>query len=152
MDIPKTVQDIQYVLAPAVMVSSSALLLLGFQNKFSNLANRFRALNHEERLLQAKPTRDRVEQGRLDNLTEQIRHLIARAKLVKNAILSAYAGIACFSGTSILIFVNLYTPVQIWTEISAVFIAGILCVLASAFFMIGETRLFYRVIDLENRS
>jgi len=39
--VAEIVQKIQYMIAPAVMVSSSALLLLGFNNKFSNLANRF---------------------------------------------------------------------------------------------------------------
>jgi hypothetical protein len=41
MGLDTIVLEIQNVLAPAVMISSSALLLMGFQAKFSNLANRF---------------------------------------------------------------------------------------------------------------
>ena len=51
MDVAKIVEEIHLVLAPAVMISSSALLLLGFQTKFSNLASRFRTLNYELREL-----------------------------------------------------------------------------------------------------
>ena len=60
MDITEIVQEIQYVLSPAVMVSSSALLLLGLQNKFSSLANRFRALNQEKRVLLQRAARDEI--------------------------------------------------------------------------------------------
>ncbi|MSR77404.1 MAG: DUF2721 domain-containing protein [Candidatus Omnitrophica bacterium] len=44
MDIAKLIQEIQYILAPAMMISSSSLLLLGFQNKFSNLTDQVKYL------------------------------------------------------------------------------------------------------------
>ena len=152
MDIGKIVQEIQYVLAPAVMVSSSALLLLGFQNKFSSLANRFRTLNHEKRLLAQKSVRDPTEANRFESLVKQIDQLMCRAGYVKNAILLSYVGIVCFTGTSVLIFLNVYTSFQIFNWITALFLLGLLCVLLSSVLMIFETSLFYQIISIERKS
>ena len=152
MDITKIIQQIQYVLAPAIMISSSALLLLGFHNKFSNLANRFRSLNQEKRALAAKPQKDAVEEARFRNLTEQVDQLMRRATYVKNAILATYLGIVCFAGTSILIFLNIYASFQFYTCIYAVFAMGLIFILASCAFMIMETNVFYKIMVLEKKS
>lgn len=152
MEITKIVQEIQYVLAPAVMVSSSALLLLGYQNKFSNLASRFRALNHEKRLLVRKDQKDETEKERLLSVEQQIDHLMARARHVKNAIVMAYGAIICFAVTSVLIFLNVYAYFQLYQAIIVVFLAGLFLTLAGAACLIAETRLFYKVIALERKS
>ena len=152
MDVTKIVQEIQYVLSPAVMVSSSALLLLGLQNKFSNLASRFRALNHEKRTLSQKAGRDEREESRLWNLEEQVDHLMRRATYVKDAIILAYAGIVCFTGTSVLIFVNVYASFHFSRIITGIFLVGLFFVLVSAVLMILETSLFYKIITLERKS
>ena len=152
IDITKIVQEIQYVLAPAVMVSSSALLLLGFQNKFSNLANRFRSLNHERRLLSLKPNRDSIEEGRLKSLSEQVEHLAKRAGYVKNAILFAYSAIVCFLITSVLIFLNIYVAFHSFLWAICVFVLGLLLLLVGSCLMILETRILYKVITLEKES
>ena len=152
MEISKIVQEIQYVLAPAVMVSSSALLLLGFQNKFSSLANRFRALNQEKRTLAQKVTRDKTEENRLENLIKQIDQLMKRAAYVKNAILLSHIGIVCFASTSVLIFLNVYFSFQLFDCITAVFLLGLLGVLFSSILMILETDLFYKIITIERKS
>ena len=152
MEISSVIQEIQYVLAPAIMVSSSALLLLGFQNKFSNLANRFRALNQEKRLLSQKAERGAGEETRLRNLTVQIGHLMRRAACVKSAIIFAYSGIICFTGTSVLIFLNVHASLQLFMWIIAIFMVGLLFILLSSVLMIIETKLFYRVIAMEHRS
>ena len=152
MDIAQLVQEIQYVLAPAVMVSSAALLLLGFQAKFSNLANRFRGLHHERRLLSLKATRDDSEEERLRSLQEQVEHLMRRATCVKRAIVLAYLAIVCFMGSSMLMFFNVYASFHLGHGVIAVFMFGLACVLASALVMIVETRLFYKVLTLERLS
>lgn len=152
MEIAQTIQQIQYALAPAIMVSSSALLLLGFQAKFSNLANRFRALNHEKRLLSLKAGRNEVEESRLQSLTEQVESLMRRATYVKNAILLSYVGIVCFTGTSVLIFLNVYLASQLHHWVIAVFMIGLACLLVSAILMILETQLLHKVLTLEKSS
>ena len=152
MDTGELVRTIQYVLAPAVMVSSSALLLLGFQTKFSNLANRFRALNQEKRLLSERSDRSPSEEARFRSLGKQVEQLMRRATLVKRAILLTYGAIVCFAGTSVFIFLNVYTSFQLYHLIIAVFIFGFFLSLAAAVFMIQETSLFYRIIRLEKSS
>ena len=152
MEISRTIQDIQYVLAPAMMVSSAALLLLGFQAKFSNLASRFRALNHEKRLLSLKVSRDEPEEDRLRSLAEQVNSLMARTTYVKHAILLSYVGIVCFTGTSVLIFLNVYSASQWHDAVIAVFMIGLVCQLIGALLMILETQLLHKALTLEKGS
>ncbi len=146
------VQDIQYVLAPAVMVSNSALLLLGFQTKLSNLANRFRALNQEKRTLLQKTGKEKGEEIRLGNLEMQLGNLMKRASHVKNAIILAYAAIICFTGTSILIFLNVYGAFGVHHLVISAFLLGLFSILISAVLIILETGLFYGTMALEKKS
>lgn len=152
MDLARIVQEIQYVLAPAIMISSAALLLLGSQNKFSNLAARFRTLNLEKRELSKKSRTSETERERLDNLREQVHHLVDRATHVKNAILLTYSAIASFVATSVCLFLNVYTNFQLYPVIIGFFLLGLILVLISSLLMIAEVELSYKVIRLEKRS
>ncbi|HTL48324.1 MAG TPA: DUF2721 domain-containing protein [Verrucomicrobiae bacterium] len=149
MDLAKLTQEIQYILAPALMISSSALLLLGFQTKFSNLASRFRVLNLEVRQLAAIPVRSKEEDTRFTNLATQIQYLFSRASLVKNAVLCLYGGILCFAGTSILILINVYSSLRLYPVIVALFTLGLLSFFFSVIIAFRETRLLYRVLQVE---
>lgn len=151
MEIEAVVKEIQYVIAPAVMVSSSALLLLGFQNKFSNLASRFRALNQERRLLDRKADKEEIERTRLKSLTEQVKQLMRRASHVKNAIFSTYFAIVCFVGTSILLFVNAHTSNHFHELLIAVFLLGFMSLIVTCVLMMMETDLFFKVITVEEK-
>jgi hypothetical protein len=152
MDIAQLVQEIQYVLAPAVMVSSAALLLLGLQAKFSNLASRFRGLHHERRALALKAERSAAEEERLASVQDQVEHLMRRAACVKRAIMLSYVAIACFMGSSMLLFLDVFASFHLDRGVITVFMFGLGCVLGSALVMIAETRLFYRVLTLERLS
>lgn len=152
MDIQNLVQMIQSVLAPALMVSSSGLLLLGFQNKFSNLASRFRALNQEKRQLLQKSVREASEEIRLRSLTQQVNQLVLRSRYVKNAILLAYFSIICFSGSSVLIFLNVHASLGLMGWVMSVFGAGLLSILGAAALMMCETHLLYKVVQLEAQN
>ena len=151
MDLSKIVQEIQYVLAPAVMISSSALLLLGFQNKFSSLANRFRALNQERRTLSQKLDRNNPENERLRNLKAQVDHLIQRAAHVKNAILLMYVAIMCFVATSIFLFLNIYMHFQFSYLAIMFFLIGLVLVFVVSASIMIEVALSFKVLDLESK-
>ena len=151
-ELAQRLQEIQFVLTPAVMISCSSLLLLGFQNKFASMASRFRALNEEKRRLLQKHPKDETEMKRLQSLTEQVRQLMTRTRHVKNAILMQYVAITFFILTSLLLFMNVYTPFHLRTLLVASFIAGLCLILFSSVIMIGEVALAYRIIDLEARS
>ena len=152
MNIAEIVQKIQYMIAPAVMVSSSALLLLGFHNKFSNLASRFRVLNQEKRILSQKAHPEAAEVIRLKSLMEQVNQLMKRASYVKNAILCTYLAIICFVSTSIFIFLNVYVSFRLNTAIAVVILTGFLALVVTCIYMILETVLFYRVIAIERKT
>lgn len=151
MNLSQLVQEIQYILAPAVMISSSALLLLGFHTKFSNLAGRFRAVNHEWRQLKAKEEHSADDTIRLMSLENQKDFLFRRVFYVQKAILMNYGAIACFCGTSLMILLNLYTPLNLYVFIVCAFAAGLLLLLLTAGVMSLETMLFYRVMKLEKQ-
>ena len=152
MDIAEMIKAIQYVLAPAVMISASALLLLGFQNKSSNLATRFRALNQEKRLLGIKFKREDFEEARLASLDPQLAYLVKRAFFIRNAILLSYGAIISFSTASILIFAQMTFSIHLYPLVSGVFLFGFVCIPAACVFMSLETRLYYQIISLEDHE
>ena len=150
MDIAEMIKAIQYVLAPAVMISAAALLLLGFQNKSSNLANRFRVLNQEKRQLGLKLKRENFEEARLVSLDRQLAYLVQRAFFIRNAIMLTYGAIMGFSAASLLIFAHMTFFAHLYPAVSGVFLLGFGCILAACVFMGLETRLYYQIISLED--
>ena len=152
MDLSQIVQEIQYTLAPAVMVSSAALLLLGSQNKFSNLFNRFRALNQERRNLEMNSSRRTQDQERLESVNGQLVRIGGRITFTKNAILFNYAAIVCFLVTSITIFLNIHAKVSLFKLTTMLFLTGLLFVLLGAFAMMFEIRIAYKILRLEEKT
>ena len=146
------VQEIQYVLAPAVMISSAALLLLGFQNRFSSLMNRFRALTHEKRSLFSEPNRTAAQTMRLKSLSKQISGLSRRVTYIKNAILLSYAAIVCFIVTSILLFVKIYAGVETLSLTVTFFLLGLLLIFADCVLMMIEISLAFQIVAIEQKS
>ena len=152
MELSKIVQNIQSILAPAIMISSSALLLLGFQNKFSALFNRFRALNEEKRYLRKKREKDNLERERLKNLEKQLAALTRRAFYVKNAIVFTYLAIIAFLITSFFIFLGIYFNIQHEHLIIFSFEAGLAGVLMASIMIVIEVGISYRILRLEYKS
>lgn len=152
MQAAQFVQEIQYALAPAILISSSALLLLGFQNKFSALVNRFRALNQERRVILRNPKCSDQENKRLLNLTEQVDHLMLRATHVKNAILLTYAAIVSFVGTSIFIFAGIYTKASFLSLAVVVFAIGLILIFVTSILMMIEIGLAFHIVTIERKS
>ncbi|MGE5399062.1 MAG: DUF2721 domain-containing protein, partial [Ignavibacteriales bacterium] len=104
-------QIIQLMLAPAVMINACGLLILGINNKYSLVVNRIRLLNEEKRHLTLKAGgRDFTyeENIRLESIAHQLRELVFRVKLVRNAVLSYTAAVALFVMTSLLIAIDFF--------------------------------------------
>ncbi len=152
IQLPQLVEEIQLVVAPAVMISSSALLLLGFQTKFSNLAGRFRALNHELRELKKIGQKEPWQAERQQSLVEQVAHLYSRVKHVKNAIILAYAAILSFILTSLLIFLSVKGAFMYTSLILATFLLGLVMEFASVLTLMIEVALAFKVLKIEARS
>lgn len=152
MELPHIVEEIQLVVAPAVMISSSALLLLGFQTKFSNLASRFRSLNHELRELKKVDPKESWQSERQQSLVQQVAHLYSRVTHVKNAIILAYAAILSFILTSILIFLNMKGAIVYTSWTLGAFILGLLLEFGSVLTLMVEVALAFKVLRIEARS
>ena len=78
------------MLAPGLMISACALLLLGMNNKYSLVVNRIRTLNIEFRGLQNE------HKERRDSILIQLPLLIQRMKIIRNAVLLYTIAIAFF--------------------------------------------------------
>lgn len=152
MNLSKVVQEIQYVLAPAVMISSVALLLLGFQNRFSGLTNRFRALTHEKRMLLGETNRTKSQTARLESLVQQIHGLSQRVTHLKNAILLSYVAIVCFILTSILLFIKIYVGIETFAVTVTFFLFGLLLILVDCVLMMIEISLAFHIVTIEQKS
>src|ERR1035437_7733336 len=104
-----SLQIIQLMLAPAIMISACGLLILGINNKYSLVINRIRLLNEEKRELLlkfgAEPTSTEVN-VRIESTSNQINELVNRAKLVRNSVLCYTTAVALFVGTSLILGVS----------------------------------------------
>jgi hypothetical protein len=147
------VEVIQLMLAPGIMISACGLLLLGMNNKYSLVVNRIRLLNEEKRKLFTKVgERDfnYEENIRLESISIQLRHLIFRVKIVRNAVLSYSAAAALFVLTSLFIgAAYLSGSSNFDILVTVLFLTGMASVLTGVVFAGYETKKGYDIINLE---
>ncbi|MCX7918088.1 MAG: DUF2721 domain-containing protein [bacterium] len=128
-------QIIGQVLAPTIMISACGLLLLGLQNKYSNIIDRIRSLNEERRKLRGQQL-DETKEKRMANIELQIPRLLNRARLGRNSILFMYIGVLFFVLTSVFIGIDILFSEFINLEL-----------LTSGLFMIGLGFVFVAVVN-----
>ncbi|MFB3897358.1 MAG: DUF2721 domain-containing protein [bacterium] len=143
-------QIIGQVLAPTIMISACGLMLLGLQNKYSNIIDRIRALNDERRKLKGISL-DEIKRKRRDSIEQQIPRLLDRAKLEKNAILYMYVGVLFFVLTSVFIGIDILfrTYINLESLTSALFMVGLACVFIAAVNAYLEIRKAYDIVLIE---
>lgn len=144
---------IQLMVAPAVMISACGLLILGANNKYSNVLNRIRLINDEKRRLVIK-TADHgaapEEDLRLESTVRQLKHLRIRAKMVRNSVMSYTIGAALFVISSLLIGLALFQGfVEIHYISTAVFLLGMIMVFVGVVFGLLESKKGYEIVQLE---
>lgn len=154
MPIIPAAEVIQTILAPAIMISSCGLIMLGLQNRYSNIVNRIRALNDERRRLQKLIANGKEleysENVRYYSVREQINDLSARALLIRNAIFLEIVAVLFFVLSSILIGVYLLYQIiviQLFPLFS--FLLGMISVFIGLIFFGIEILRAYRVVQLE---
>ncbi len=147
------IQLIQFMLAPAVMISACGLLLLGINNKYSIVVNRIRLLNEERRKMKLKVgseksiTEDNI---RLESINKQLTLLVFRVKLVRNSVLSYTIGVALFVLSSLLIGIAFFTKrVDMDFLILVIFLCGMIAVFAGIIFAMIETKRGYEIVKFE---
>jgi hypothetical protein len=147
------VEVIELMLSPGLMISACGLLLLAMNNKYSLVVNRIRLLNEERRRFISKVSEKEFsyeETVRVESISLQIQKLAFRARLVRNAVLSYTLAVALFVITSLLIgFKFIFDLEKLGSIITALFLIGMLSVLAGVFFAAYEAIKGYEIIQFE---
>lgn len=143
------IQVIQAMLAPGVMVSACALLLLGMNNRYSIIVNRIRLLKQEERNLDGKSEEER-RRARTANIDRQLGLLLVRLRLVRNAVFGFSVGMAFFLASSLLIGLQFVTDVRfVQSLVMVCFLAGMMCIMAGMIMAGIEVRRGYEIVLIE---
>jgi len=150
--IVEAIQAIQAILAPAVMITGVALLLLTFNARHSSLVNRIRLLDGEERgLLKRGERLGRLEKHRLSSIRNQLNPLLRRLLYVRNGMLCLFLAAIFFVLTSFSIGLAFFPGSAELTQtmITLTFMPGMLLVLIGVVFLAVEIYVSYRVIEIE---
>jgi hypothetical protein len=131
------VAAIQAILAPAIMVSASGLLLLGLLNRYTVIMSRIRALSEERRRLLRTAAPDggaaTPESARLASVLKQLQDFVERIRLLRNAVVCQVVAVGCFVLSSLLIglrvagpeWLKLVHPLPVFVSGMAVLFAGV---------------------------
>lgn len=149
-DVAQAAQAINGILAPAIMISASALIILALQGKYSQLIDRLRSLNEERRKLKQA---ERPSEQRLSNVVAQIEAILLRAKMVRNSIVSLYLAITLFVLSSIVIGARLTLGIGIPISSSVImFMVGMVFVFSGVLYALRDIGRAYNVARLEVRG
>lgn len=131
---------IEAVLAPAVMITGVALLLITLNTRHGSLVNRIRLLHDEERELRRELIKhgklDEPENRRLKSVREQINLLLPRLAYLRNGMLCHFLAVILFVLTSFSIGLGYFSVSSgmVQTAINITFIAGMFLVLLGVAF------------------
>lgn len=147
-------EAIQAILAPAVMISSSALFFLGLSNRYVALLTRIRLLNAEKRELNRKFREigklEATDNNRLFHINNQVNALLQATWYVRNAIMCLVVAVICFVLTSFSIGVNFFVSTSLMQGIPIyLFLGGMFLVLSGVVCMALDIFISSRVILVE---
>ena len=154
-EVAATIQAIQGILAPAVMITGVALLLLTLNARHSVLVNRIRLLDDEKRSFTRKLEKpDETEKLRLESIENQLNLLLPRLKYVRNGMLCHMFAVMFFVLTSFSIGLGYFSVSTNLTQliITTTFMGGMLLVLCGVAYLSMELLISYRVIQVEVRG
>jgi hypothetical protein len=152
-----TIQLIQSIIAPALMISGCGLIQLSLFNRYSIMQARLRNLNDERRKLYAATQGEidfsKPEFSRLSSLELQISSLLHRTKLIHDAIIYVIVGIMFFVLSSLAIAAVLFVPDLMYALAPLlIFIMGMGSVLIGIFLTAREIKMSFDNIWLEVNS
>lgn len=125
MDIETTARAMQYILAPVVMISASALILNGMHGRYTNLNSRLRELARERLKLLSNITEESVYYERLNYIDTELPIMLNHYVLVHQAIMIMYLAV-------MLYVINMFMiAIAYQTQSSAI------ALIALVFFLIG---------------
>ena len=151
------IQAIQAILAPALGISATALLLLSLQNRYSLIINRIRLLNEERREFSLKLV-EKNELGYNENIRHisvlnQIQKMLERCREVRNAIILIQISILLFVATSVFIALSLFVHSTLLGYLPLLsFVTGMIFVLAGVTFSARDVLNSYKVTEIEVKA
>ena len=150
------IEAIQAILAPALGISAVGLLLLGLYNRYSNIINRIRSLNEEQRRFMKLLAED-TELSYTDNIRHmsiagQLKELLVRSRFVRNAILFLQLAIGLFVLTSVIIATNIFLASDLLQKLPVLlFVAGMLSLFLGVVWAALEVYRSYTIVLLETK-
>ncbi len=146
-------QVIQLIIAPAVMINATGLLLLTVSNRYALILNRIRLLNEEKRRLTRKagePGYTTLENQRMESVVRQIRSLQDRARMMRNANACYFTAIGIFVGVSLFLGIDLLlTYLDLQPLLLAFFLIGMFVDLLGVIFSALDTVRAFRIVQFE---
>lgn len=154
---PDAVHTIQLLVAPVVMISAAGLVCLALYNRLATIVGRIRAIHKEEidalsrMSLAPAPAPSRSARRRVVTLEEQVEHLMARARLVRAALVCLLATILSMLLCSLAIGLSLVWSYAAYVAL-AVFLLGVLVEATGVVLAILELRIALVAAALEDAS
>jgi hypothetical protein len=147
------VEIIQSMLAPGIMISACALLLLGMNNKYSLVVHRIRALDDEKRKLKVLEADGKIlnnQELRLKSIAVQTNKLAYRIVLIRNAVLFYSLGAAFFIISCLTIGLSfVLKDINIALIVIIMFLLGMIAVLSGIILAYREAIKGYEIIKIE---
>jgi hypothetical protein len=138
-------QHISAAVTPVVLISACAALILGVNNKLSNLADRVRA--------SAAEYRDKATLAeRRSQLCAQIGILYRRFLLTWLALFALYGAVSAFTVMTLLILLTQRQMLSFDNGTLTLFMVGLVLMLAASILEIGEVALATRSLRVEIRD
>ena len=136
----------QAILAPAILVSATGLLILSINVRLMGMVSRLRQYVHAKH--------DAAKNGRLQEAeayTEQIYSIEKRAELIRRCFLMVLISLATTIAACLLLGLGLY-----WKDAAVaaaiVFVLGLICLLAGTIYYIREVMVALSSVQQESRD
>lgn len=137
-------------LAPAVAMSTGAILATSLQGRFSSIVDRIRELASERRQLRTLVALSEPEGARLARIERQLPLMVARGRWVQASVVFFYGGIAAFLACTLALAFAARGVPGAWRAAAEVcFLVGLSGLLAGVVTEILEMRLAFRVVRVE---
>lgn len=151
-----TIQVIQAILAPAVMISFNGLFFLGLNARQTSVFSRIRSLNDEKRKILREinnnVARDRCDDLRCLNIETQLNSLLQRGWYIRNCIICCTLSVGAFVLTGLAIGILFYLDIKASQIPFYLFLIGMLLVLCEVSFLCIDELISYSVILLEAKE
>ncbi|OFX16780.1 MAG: hypothetical protein A2033_09505 [Bacteroidetes bacterium GWA2_31_9] len=141
------------MLAPGLMISACALLLLGVNNKYSLVVDRIRSLDEEKRRFGVTALQRELndnEKHRLESIIMQVEKFAIRFKVIKNILISYATAIAFFIVSSFFIGIGFLANTKTVEYFAiSMFLMGMVSVFVGIIQVVIEARKGYDIVMIE---